>query len=156
MSTPYPADGEHSVHALGITALLCPSSSPLEMMSDVAAGTLDSLMRCGLLSPPSIGTSEPNIDTLSRELSPLFDHADTLLVQTDAASRNLSQVRALCIDARNAFYKMRWWEQTQTSLPPAQFGGIAEGSLAEREHGRVFWPGRVDVYRDCTYFLEIS
>jgi hypothetical protein len=151
MSTPSPDEGDHMVHALGITALLRTHNSPLGLVADFARGSLNGFMERGLLNPPNAagGPAEESLDNMTLELFSVFTEYEVLLGKMRAAGPpDPWRLRRLFRETQGGFDKIMQWQRTQRILDPAQFAGIAGDSLVERAHGCVFWPGRIDVYKD--------
>jgi hypothetical protein len=122
-------------------------------VADFARGRLDGFIERGLLNPPNAagGPAEESLDNMTLELFSVFAEYEVLLGKMRAGPPDPRRLRKLCGETQRGFYKMVRWQRTQRVLDPAQFAGIAGDSLLERPHGCVFWPGRIDVYKDRTF-----
>lgn len=148
ISTTFPEESEHKVHALGITAILRTFNSPMGLLADVTNGNTTSLLKRRLLTPPIATANEPSLDDLAISTTPCLWGYRQLFDSRGKTQASTAELRDLFVQAEKSFAHLRGWGQHQTSTMCPHMVGIAGEKEIKGPHGVVFWAGPVDIYYD--------
>lgn len=148
ISATFAGESEHKVHALGITAILRTSNSPMGLLADVISGCTTSLLKRRLLTPPGISDNGTSLDDLAFSTTPALWRARQLFDAAGKPRASASELNELFLQAERSFLELGRWEQHQGATVSPQTVGIAGEREIKGPHGAVFWTGPVDVYYD--------
>ncbi|KAI9148244.1 Transcription factor dbaG [Paramyrothecium foliicola] len=140
-------DNEHSVHALGITAILRTNNSPFALIKDGPgeSNTIQSLP--GLFSPPAAGLTA-SLDELAVTIGKVFERSTKHFDLNQSALHDEAELRRLFSDAEKCFEILIGWDQSQPQAWQPMYIGTATCSQLSGHYGTICWPGKVYVYLD--------
>lgn len=148
ISTTFPEESEHRVHALGITAIIRTFNSPMGLLADVTNGNTTSLLKRRLLTPPDASATALSLDDLALSSTRALWGYHAVFDTAGKPRASMNEVRNLFWQAVNSSRDLSNWAVSQDAWMQPQTVGTAGKREIKGQHGTVFWAGPVEIFYD--------
>ena len=148
MSTTFPEESEHRVHALGVTAIIRTFNSPMGLLADVTSGNTTSLLKRRLLTPPDASDTALSLDELALSSTRALWGYHEIFDTAGKPRASMKEVTDLFWQAVKSFRDLSDWAVGQDAWMQPHIVGTAGKQEIQGQHGAVFWAGPVEIFYD--------